>query len=56
MTVPGLPELDFSGIGPGIGESFPDLRLPNQAGEPVSVHEYRDGHKLLFVVYRSADW
>jgi hypothetical protein len=53
---PQLPDLDFTLVGPPIGERFPDVRLPDQSGEAVDLHDYRDGHRLLFVVHRSADW
>lgn len=51
-----LPDLDFTRIGPAVGERFPDIRLADQSGEVVGLHDYRDGHRLLFVVYRSAEW
>lgn len=51
-----LPAIDFSQVGPIVGERFPDVTLPDQTGGPRRLHDYRDGHKLLFVVHRSADW
>lgn len=55
-TRPALPELDLDRIGPAVGEPFPDLSLPDQHGQMVNLHDYRDGHALLFIVHRSADW
>ena len=51
-----LPVIDFSQVGPTVGERFPDVRLPDQTGRPRGLHDYRDGHRLLFVVHRSAHW
>ncbi|HEX2710682.1 MAG TPA: hypothetical protein VHM88_00455 [Candidatus Acidoferrales bacterium] len=42
--------------GPRIGERFPDVRLPDQTGAIVDLHEARDGHTALVVFYRSARW
>jgi peroxiredoxin len=38
----------------GPGGSAPDFTLPNQAGEPVSLHDFR-GRPLVLVFY-PADW
>ena len=51
-----LPAIDFSGVGPAVGRRFPDVSLPDQSGRLCDLHDHRDGHKLLFVVHRSADW
>ena len=51
-----LPARDFRTIGPQEGEAFPDVRLPDQAGAMVDLHEARAGRQALVVVYRSADW
>jgi len=51
-----LPVLDFSAIGPRIGERFPDLRLPDQTGRVMDLHTDRAGRRALIVVYRSARW
>jgi len=55
-STPTLPVLDFSVIGPRIGERFPDLRLRDQAGRLVDLHAERAGRRALVVVYRSARW
>jgi peroxiredoxin len=56
MTTPAMPELDFSTIGPAVGERFPDIRLPDQHGQIVDLHAARAGRRALVVVYRSAQW
>ena len=61
MTLPGdpadgLPEVDFSTIGPAVGTRFPDVLLPDQSGRLVDLHEHRAGRKALVVFHRSADW
>jgi peroxiredoxin len=42
--------------GPGIGERFPDVRLPDQTGAIVDLHRARNGRPALIVFYRSARW
>jgi hypothetical protein len=51
-----LPEIDFTSIGPPLGERWPDMVLPNQWGQAVDFHERRAGRRGLFVVHRSAGW
>ena len=51
-----LPPRDFTTIGPKEGERFPDVRLPDQTGGPVDLHERRAGRSALVVFYRSAEW
>lgn len=51
----GIPE-EFRQKGPGIGERFPDVRLPDQIGAIVDLHKARDGRPALIVFYRSARW
>lgn len=51
-----IPIVDFTELGPAVGTRFPDVRLPDQTGEIVDLHEHRAGRKALFVVHRSADW
>lgn len=48
--------IDFSTIGPAVGERFPDVMLPDQHGHAVHVHQARDGRRALVVFYRSAAW
>jgi hypothetical protein len=49
-----VPDLDR--MGPGVGEGFPDVALPDQHGHPVDLHTVRAGRKGLVVFYRSALW
>jgi hypothetical protein len=51
-----LPPRDFDRIGPRLGERFPEVRLPDQAGRSVDLHRARDGRRALVVFHRSADW
>ncbi|HUX88828.1 MAG TPA: hypothetical protein VMW65_17620 [Chloroflexota bacterium] len=51
-----LPALDFTHIGPAVGERFPEVALPNQHGEIVKLHQARAGRQALIVIYRSASW
>jgi peroxiredoxin len=51
-----LPPRDFTLIGPRIGERFPDVRLPDQWGQPVDLHQARGGKRALVVFHRSAEW
>ena len=53
---PPMPVLDFNQIGPQVGQRFPDIELPDQSGNPVNLHEHRNGRKGLIVFHRSADW
>ena len=56
MSMTTLPQLDFSTIGPQVGEQFPDVVLPDQRGQVVDLHAVRAGHPALVVFYRSAGW
>lgn len=47
---------DLGGVGPDVGASFPDLRLPDQSGEVVDLHADRRQRRALVIFYRSADW
>jgi peroxiredoxin len=51
-----LPPRDFNAIGPKEGQRFPDVRLPDQTGALVDLHEQRAGRLALVVFYRSAEW
>jgi len=48
--------IDFSHIGPAVGEHFPDLTLPNQHGNMVCLHQARGDRRALMVFHRSAGW
>jgi peroxiredoxin len=51
-----FPSIDFSNIGPSVGERFPDLALPDQHGRTVDLHAARAGRRALVLFYRSARW
>lgn len=53
---PQLPPVDFRNVGPAVGQRFPDVRLPNQHGDVVDIHESRGHRRALVVFYRSASW
>lgn len=48
--------IDFSTIGPTVGEHFPDVVLPDQYGNVTNVHQVRHGRRALVVFHRSAAW
>lgn len=56
MSEAHLPVIDFSSIGPMVGEPLPDIRLRNQRGEQVDLHRARAGRRALVVFHRSAGW
>jgi peroxiredoxin len=47
---------DVDRKGPGIGERFPDITLPDQTGAPIRLQQARRGRQALVVFYRSARW
>ncbi len=53
--VPGV-MLDFSAIGPAVGERFPDVTLPDQHGRAVDLHAARGSRPALVIFHRSAKW
>lgn len=53
---PPLPALDFSRIGPAVGERFPDVTLPDQTGQVVDLHAARGRRRAMVVFHRSASW
>ncbi len=42
--------------GPDVGVRLPDIRLPDQGGRLVDVHEHREGRGAIVVFHRSAFW
>lgn len=56
LTDSDLPEIDFGDVGPQIGERFPDVRLPDQHGTLVDLHDLRGTRRAVVVFYLSADW
>jgi peroxiredoxin len=53
---PRLPLIDFTSVGPPVGERFRDVVLPDQHGRVVDLHAARAGRRAMLVFYRSADW
>ncbi len=54
--LPAMPQIDFEGIGPAVGERFPDVVLPDQSGRPVDLQAARAGRRALVLFHRSAAW
>jgi len=48
--------IDFTTLGPAVGERFPDVILPDQHGQRINLHQVRNGRRALVVFYRSASW
>ena len=48
--------IDFTNIGPAIGEHFPDVSLPDQHGQPIDLHRARAGRRAVVLFHRSASW
>jgi peroxiredoxin len=48
--------IDFTTLGPAVGERFPDVILPDQHGQRINLHQARNGRRALVVFYRSASW
>lgn len=55
-ATPQFPEIDFSDIGPSVGERLADVVLPNQRGELVDLHAARANRRAVVLFHRSADW
>jgi peroxiredoxin len=49
-------EVDYSTIGPALGDQFPDFELPDSEGQPVTLRPWRNGRRAIVVFYRSAVW
>lgn len=45
-----------AGMGPPVGDLFPDVLLADQRGEMVDLHARRGTRRALVVFYRSARW
>jgi peroxiredoxin len=43
-------------FGPPVGSPFPRVRLPDQHGRLIDLHDDRAGRPALAVFYRSAVW
>ncbi len=51
-----LEPIDFTRIGPQVGDRFPDVVLPDQTGQVLDLHKVRNHRRALVVFYRSAEW
>ncbi len=51
-----LPRIDFSEVGPAVGSRFPDVRLRDQTGASLDLHDARGSRPALVVFFRSASW
>jgi len=49
------PAADFP-TGPAVGEMLPNIRLPDQTGTLVDLHQARSGRPAVLVFNRSAVW
>lgn len=47
---------DYGDAGPRVGDPFPDVRLPDQHGALVDLHDARGKRRAIVVFYRSARW
>lgn len=52
MTIIGPP----GEVGPRVGERFPEVTLPDQNGNTISLYQLLKGGKALVVFHRSALW
>ncbi len=48
--------IDFTHIGPAVGEYFPDVSLPEQQGKLINLHQTRAGRRAVVLFHRSASW
>jgi len=48
--------IDFTNIGPTVGEQFPDVSLPDQHGDMIDLHRTRAGRRAVVLFHRSAGW
>jgi peroxiredoxin len=42
--------------GPTLGSCLPEIRLPDQTGQPLDLTAARAGRPAIIVVFRSAQW
>ncbi len=42
--------------GPRVGDLFPNIRLPDQRGKVVDLHEQRDDRRAVVAFNRSVVW
>ncbi len=48
--------IDFTYIGPAVGDVFPDVSLPDQHGRMIDLHHTRAGRRAIVLFHRSASW
>ena len=48
--------IDFTHIGPAVGERFPEVSLPDQHGKIIDLHQTRAGRRAVILFHRSASW
>lgn len=48
--------IDFTQIGPAVGDLFPDVLLPDQHGRIVDLHQARARRRAVVLFHRSASW
>jgi hypothetical protein len=52
-----MPEpVDFEKLGPEVGERFPEVRLEDQSGQVLDLHQDRGERAAVVVYYRSVRW
>ena len=51
-----MTRFDYRDRGPRVGELFPDIRLPDQTGALVDLHQRRDGRPAVVAFNRSVVW
>ena len=49
-------QIDFSALGPQVGEQVPDFDLPDQNGLRHTLETVRGPNGSLILFHRSADW
>src|SRR5262245_471519 len=48
--------IDFTQIGPAVGERFSDVALPDQHGNIIDLHRTCSGRRAVVLFHRSAGW
>ena len=47
---------EYGERGPGVGAAFPNIRLPDQFGNMVDLHQRRNGRPAVVMFNRSVVW
>jgi hypothetical protein len=53
---PATAPIDFSKLGPAVGQKAPDFSLTDQTGTPRNLQSVLGPNGALLVFYRSAEW